>query len=89
MLEVCRRINNYLHDNKVYEQVDPYGLDLPVVEIEISWGDWKHDHLRLKWLMDKIGCPCVNTIVTEENGSDCYSAIHRFIIKEDTLQVAA
>ena len=51
-----------------------------MVGVEIHWGDWKDEHLRLEYLV-KEGMPDlkkVETEVTEENGSDCYSAIHRF-----------
>lgn len=89
VFEVCKRLNKYLKENGIYESAYPYGSDMPVVEIEISWGDWKHDHLRLKWLMEDIGAIRVSYEVTEENGSDCYSAIHRFIITEDILKNVA
>lgn len=51
--------------------------------VEITWGDWKHDH----WAVDEVvrevlnrmgyaGKYTITTQVTEEDGSDCYSAIH-------------
>ena len=83
---VCERINKYLADNGFPCGVYPYGLDMPVVECEISWGDWKHEHLRLKWLMEEIGCVRIGSEVTEEDGSDTYSAIHRFIVDENVLK---
>lgn len=44
-------------------------------EIHISWGDWKHEHLRADCLIfDNLGFVCVNERVDEEDGSDCYSA---------------
>lgn len=50
-----------------------------VVEVLIEWGDWKHDHLRLKWLISKnLDLKNSDENVTEENGSDCYSSIHKF-----------
>lgn len=87
--KICDRINKYLKENKIYDSVYPYGYDLPVVEIEICWGDWKHEHLRVKLLMKEIGCNFISSITTEEDGSDCYSAIHRFIIDEATLKIPA
>ena len=49
--------------------------------IETWWGDWKHTHLRLQWLvgeyLDSKGIKYSHTEnVTEEDGSDCYSAYH-------------
>ena len=69
--EIMRKHN--LH-GEAYDESDR------VVAVEIHWGDWKHNHLRLKWLVEE-GMPDLKKVqeeVTEENGTDCYSAIHRF-----------
>lgn len=53
-----------------------------IVKANIDWGDWKHDHLRYEWLMEEWarenGYLVVSNseAVTEEDGSDCYSALH-------------
>ena len=89
VLTVCKRINKYLGENNFHHEVYPYGLDMPVVECEIHWGDWKHDHLRLKWLMEEIGAHFITTRLDEENGSDCYSATHWFMVDEEILKGVA
>ena len=81
MKELIEKIKKFLEENKLgYEWIDQY-QDLPVVEISILWGDWKHDHGRLKYLMGKVfgieNC-YLGQEVTEENGSDCLSAVLRF-----------
>jgi len=49
------------------------------IVVSIEWGDWKHQHLRAKYLINnKFGLECAASRTTEENGSDCYSAIHFF-----------
>lgn len=49
------------------------------IGIEISWGDWKHDHLRLDFLMEEnFNLKRIETETTEEDGGDCYSAIHYY-----------
>lgn len=45
----------------------------------ISWGDWKHEHLACKHMMKRLGYHQIQEVVTEDNGSDCYSAEHLFI----------
>ena len=40
------------------------------VEIEIGWGDWKHDHLYCDHIMKENGYTLINEVVTEEDGSD-------------------
>lgn len=46
------------------------------ISVDISWGDWKHDHSYCDFLMRECGYICTDEQVTEEDGSDCYSAIH-------------
>ena len=45
----------------------------------ISWGDWKHEHLACEHMMKRLGYHQVQEVITEDNGSDCYSAEHLFI----------
>ena len=49
------------------------------IEILIEWGDWKHEHGYLKYLMKKNGFLLIDEQVTEEDGSDCYSAVHTYM----------
>lgn len=49
-----------------------------VVEISISWGDWKHSHMFADNLMKKLGYVKEDEELTEEDGSDCYSSIHYY-----------
>ena len=50
-----------------------------IVNVSISWGDWKHEHMWCKILMEYIGFREIGEMLTEEDGSDCYSATHIFI----------
>ena len=77
------RIYKYLNDNKIFpEDVRKTYDDIADVNytvVGISWGDWKHEHQRCKHLMYDLGYICEGSIVTEEDGSDCYSADHYFV----------
>ena len=44
----------------------------------IEWGDWKHDHHYLDYVMAELGYSVYKVDVTEEDGSDCYSALHYY-----------
>lgn len=61
-----------------------------VVAVEIKWGDHKHSHARLKYLVfnntseELLELDEVVSEVTETDGSDCFSAIHRFYFKGAT-----
>jgi len=68
-----REINQPLYNNKY--------LANWIFDIEVC-GDWKHSHLRLRYLMDLIGYSQVFERVTDEDGSDWYTAIHRYAKKE-------
>lgn len=70
-----QRISDYLSVNGIHEEVCAYNGS---VEVDIVWGDWKHDHGYCDSLMSYIGYNCDDVQETEENGSDCYSAIHYY-----------
>lgn len=60
-------------------------VDGSIIKIGISWGDWKHDHMRLDYIMESNFSVLPYKIdVTEKGGSDCYSATHYYIIEEET-----
>jgi hypothetical protein len=69
-------IDKYLNDNECYhDEVYHSGGKLWVY---ITWGDWKHSFGWLDNLMRYLGYTRTDEVVTEENGSDCYSAVHAF-----------
>lgn len=70
-----QELRNYINENDIF--ADVYETASSFI-ISIEWGDWKHDHLYLTHLMKKRGYKEINCVVTEENGSDCYSAEHYF-----------
>ena len=85
---LSQNLMNYLTENGLrvddIEQID----DLSTIEITIEWGDWKHEHRRCAYLVDKfseiedldifyLGCD-----VLEEDGSDCYSGVHKFLLMD-------
>lgn len=75
---MIERLYKLMQDNRLYYEIVDYTESM--VAIEVTWGDWKHDHLRLEWLV-RENMPEVKHIdsyTTEDDGSDCYSAIHRF-----------
>ena len=50
------------------------------VAIEITWGDWKHDHAFVDYIMRELGLTTkFGEETTEEDGSDTYSSIHYFV----------
>lgn len=75
-----RMIQKYLNDNGIWTEV---AGDKSRIVVSIDWGDWKHSHIWCKNLMKYLGYTQSNEIVTEENGSDCYSADHYFYRKRD------
>lgn len=71
-------ISDFLNKNGVYAEVYSYVKGAALV-VDIDWGDWKHEHLWARDLMGYIGYTEIGNEVTEENGSDCYSARHYFV----------
>lgn len=75
-------------ENMYVDTIRNYGipgvpLDPGVISICITWGDWKHDHLRLDNIMEGLGYTHITTNVTEEDGSDAYSATHYYCEAKD------
>ena len=46
--------------------------------ISVDWGDWKHDHRYLEYIMGELDYILVDKKITNEDGSDCYSADHYY-----------
>lgn len=44
--------------------------------ISVRWGDWKHEHGYLRYLLIENGYDYDGEVVTEDDGSDCYCADH-------------
>ena len=71
------KVNKIFNDERCEFTAEPNGFD--EVEITIDMGDWKHEHLWAKNLMEFLGYKEIGNKVTEEDGSDCYSAEHYFL----------
>ena len=70
---------DFLRNNDIYAEVYEKGTPENIVPcVHIEWGDWKHEHLWCKVLMGYIGFTEFASKVTDEDGSDTYSAIHYF-----------
>lgn len=81
---IYKDIDKLIQDSNIWAEV---GIDPSnnTIEIGITWGDWKHDHLHCDWLIDDYlnehSLRCIKSeTVTEENGSDTYSSIHYYYI---------
>lgn len=70
-------IFSFLNDNGVWAEV--YCQTNNIVVVNIDWGDWRHSHLWARDLMRYLGYVKVGEVVTEEDGSDCYSAEHTYV----------
>lgn len=76
MKEQLARVEQILRENDIWADVYE---ELSMIAVEIHWGDWKHEHWKAKWLMQEAGFQQIFERETEENGTDCYSAIHYFL----------
>lgn len=89
---ITQEVYNILQNNNIYAEVyDDYDFrgsdDAFVLCVEINDGDWKHEHKRADGIVvdvidnyDNMEITKIGEDVTEEDGSDTYSAIHRFHI---------
>lgn len=54
-----------------------FGIAEKILFITVQ-GDWKHDHLRCQYLLEEEGYRMISKRVTEEDGSDWYTAEYTF-----------
>lgn len=65
-----------------------YNPYVDAIKWEIEWGDWKHDHLRSEYVFEDYcaehgyEATKLYSCTTEENGSDCYSALHAYRVNK-------
>ena len=80
--EILPKIEELLTTNHIGCEVEPYDM-IPAFTVHISWGDWKHEHLHARWLIEEANLGTfIKSETTDEDGSDCYSATHYFILPE-------
>lgn len=70
-------VHDFLNDNGVW--ADVWYENEIAIAVNIDWGDWRHQHLWTRDLMGYLGYGELGCQVTEEDGSDCYSAVHYFV----------
>ena len=56
-----------------------YEIDENEILVCISWGDWKHEHLRCDNIMKGLGYAKIQEVITEDSGDDAYSSEHTYI----------
>lgn len=81
--KLAKELDEFLREQSAYYEV---WAEEDAICVEVSWGDWKHDHLWLDYVAENffnqndyqiVG---IDVETTEEDGSDTYSAIHTFTI---------
>ena len=78
-VEACRDIEKILTANKIFpDYCEPYEYG---VKVSVRWGDWKHDHAAIRYLLSSR-YDYDGYVVNEEDGSDCYSADHYIKVAE-------
>lgn len=89
---IMEEIKNVLNNKHIYADVYEYedfdgSNDAFVVCVDINDGDWKHEHRRADLIVtdlvnhyDNMEITKLGEEVTSEDGSDTYSAIHKFHI---------
>jgi len=80
ILTMENKIYKLMKENYIKGEIVEERTDRKIIAVEVIWGDWKHEHLALDWLMEENFSNLRNTqtVTTEEDGSDCYSAIHYY-----------
>ena len=82
------KIEKHLAENGICAEVYKAEHDDEVC-VEINDGDWKHEHLRCDYLMEQMDYMFLDSKVTEEDGSDTYSAIRTYFKMNDAMKEVA
>lgn len=79
ILAMQKRITEVMMENHIHGDIVDYNTQTKMIAVEITRGDWKHDHLRMDYFMQRAyDIRSIITQTTEEDGSDCYSAVHYY-----------
>ena len=78
MEEILKKVYELLKSKKIFAEVGQFN-SLPVIEVRIEMGDWKHEHLRCKLIMQEEGYVQIGEQITHETGEDVYSSAHYFL----------
>jgi hypothetical protein len=75
-----KKITEAMKENHIRGEIIDYNEQTKMIAVEVIWGDWKHEHGRLDWLVEQNFSNLRSIIkqTTEEDGSDCYSAVHYY-----------
>lgn len=95
--DIMKKVYDTLHNDRiggdVYDDYDFRSDDSFVMCVEIEWGDWKHEHGRANYVINNLlndlgteySSQYMGEEVTEEDGSDTYSSIHKWFITKDSV----
>lgn len=77
--DVADQLQDHFRKNNLWVDELHYNQANDRIEFDINWGDWKHEHLRAKWLLQELfetlGIKAeIRSHTTEEDGTDTYSA---------------
>lgn len=76
-MDIEKKIQKIFKENEISHDFDVF--EDGSVDIHVIWGDWKHQHGYLDYVMKQNGFLLLKKVTTEEDGSDCYSATHTYI----------
>lgn len=76
LLEISFRINTEFEHYNMYECDVYLNNDLDMIEVDITWGDWKHSHRMVDNIVEGLGGTKIGERIYEDDESDTYSSVH-------------
>lgn len=70
-----QQLQQHLISNKLYVNVDENETHFIIY---IEWGDWKHGHRFLQYLMANLNFTLDKREITDSDDSDCFSATYYY-----------
>lgn len=75
-MQFKEKIENIFMENKLPYDWWMEGND--VLHVTVEDGDWKHDHIRLKYILANFYILPIDRLITKENDDDTFSAEYFF-----------
>ena len=72
------KIEGYLKEKGIFVETFVYPNDFNMVDVNIEWGDCKHEHMYCDVLMKELGWELESESVYDEDDSDCYCSTHTY-----------
>lgn len=82
MKSISDELRNILDNSNISFEI--WSIDNDHCEVYVNWGDWKHEHMVLMYILTNNDYDFEREVI-DENDSDCFSA--KYSVSRNIAQV--